>query len=562
VGVPRPAADDPLALEIPVRKLGKGVYTVTWKVVSAIDGHATDGTFAFGVQASPGEAAATESTTTQSSSRFELVARWVFLLGIVALLGGAVAGAARFGGSTGSDLALAGGGWAASVTGLLLLAEAQRSTAGTSFGGLLDTSIGHALIWRSAGLLVAGLALLVARRAPGRRRPALALAALATLGTIVAHVDGGHAAAGDWSSLVSVSAQAAHFAAAGIWFGGLAALLLGIRGAPPAVRSAALRRFGVVALGALFVVFATGTLRAVDELNAWGDLPGTGYGRAILAKVLLIGLIAALAARGRHRAELVLAVLALALAALLGTLAPPVAGGAAAPGLSASGADFGTTTRVELTAASDEPGPNLFTARVEDYDSGDPLAGAAKVSLRFTPLDDPGVEPSSLSLEPGPDDAFVGSGPNLAFDGRWAVDVVVERGGATVSIPLELDLPIPEQFVSVQRIPGQIAKYTMSIGPGGGDGYLRLEPDPQRAGPNKLYVTAYTLFGGVSHIDQIVVTAAPEGEPLRQIPTRRLNPGRFVADAELVPGPLEVGVVAYARDGTRLRGVFRIEIPD
>ncbi len=126
----------------------------------------------------------------------------------------------------------------------------------------------------------------------------------------------------------------------------------------------------------------------------------------------------------------------------------------------------------------------------------------------------------------------------------------------------ELDLPIPDQFVSVQRIPGRITKFTMSVGPGGGDGYLRLEPDPQRAGPSKLYLTAYTVFGGTSHVDQIVVTAAAQGEAARQLPLRRLNPGRFVAEIELVPGPLAVTVVARTRDGTRLRGVFRIRIPD
>ena len=337
-----PAAGDPLSLEVPLPTLPRGVYTVSWKIVSAVDAHATSGTYEFGVRQSP-SGAAVEASTTPSSSGLELVARLVFLLGIVALLGGAVAAVARFGGRDGSDLALACGGWLAALAGLALLAEAQRRTAGSSFGALFDTDVGAALIRRGVALAAAGLGLLLAWRAPRLRRGALAATAVATLVAIVFHVAAGHAAAGSWAATVTVAAQAAHFAAAGIWFGGLAALLLGIRGAPSAQKAAAVRRFAVVALSALIVVFATGVLRAVDELASWGELLSSGYGRAILAKLVLIALIVALAWRNRSRgvpraatdltplrrsstAELTLAIAALAVAALLGTLAPPVSG--------------------------------------------------------------------------------------------------------------------------------------------------------------------------------------------------------------------------------------------
>lgn len=337
--LPRPAAGDPLTLEVPVRGLGKGVYTVSWKVFSAVDGHTSDGTFAFGVRASPAAVAATTNAEASRSSRFELLARWVFLLGVVALIGGAVAGLARFGGNSGSDLALAAAGWAIAAVGLVLLAVAQRASAGSSVAGLLDTAVGMALVWRAVALVAAGLALLAAWRAPKARRPALALATVAALAVVVAHVEAGHAGAGSWAALVSVSAQVAHFAAAGVWFGGLAALLLGFRGASAAAREAALGRFAAVALACLLIVFATGVLRAVDELASWGDLVGSGYGRAVLAKIVLFALIVAIAARNRprrrhggsvdfgglgrrSRLELGLAVVALAVAALLGTLAP------------------------------------------------------------------------------------------------------------------------------------------------------------------------------------------------------------------------------------------------
>ncbi len=75
---------------------------------------------------------------------------------------------------------------------------------------------------------------------------------------IAIHVDAGHAAAGGWSAGLSVTTQVAHFAAAGIWFGGLAALLLRTRGAPSAEKAAAVRRFAFVAAAAVVVVFVTG----------------------------------------------------------------------------------------------------------------------------------------------------------------------------------------------------------------------------------------------------------------------------------------------------------------
>lgn len=573
-GHARSPGGDPLTLEVPLRRLGKGVYTVNWKVISAIDGHLTEGSFAFGVGVSPSGAAQGEGTSSESGSRLELLARWAFLLGVVALIGGAVAAVARFGGA--GDLALAAAGWGLAVAGLALLAEAQRAAAGSSFGELLDSSVGVALVWRAAALAAAGLALLAAWREPRARRPALGLAALAALGLVVAHVDAGHARAVEWAARFAAPAQVAHFAAAGVWFGGLAALLLGFRGASRAARERAVRRFSTLALACLVLVSATGVLRSAEELTSWGDLLHTGYGLAVLAKVGLVAAIVAIAARNRPGAgrlgaedldalrrrsklELAAAAAALGAAALLGTLSPPLSAQAGPDGLRVSGADFGHTVRVELTAASADPGPNLLTARVEDYDSGRPIA-AEGVTLRFDPLDDLGAQPSSLELEKRPDGTYSASGSNLAFDGRWEVDVSVERGRGTVEVPLELDLPVPEQFVSVLDIPGssQPPVYTMQTN----NGYIRISPKPGHTGPGHIYLSAFTVFETLLPIDRVVITAASDGNPPRQLPVRRLASSRFLADVDFEPGTLEVGVVARTRKDERLRGVFDIDIPE
>jgi copper transport protein len=562
------------ALEVPVQPLARGVYTVEWRVVSADDGHGTSGKYVFGVREAPPGGASVASTSTPASSDLELAARWLFLMGLVALLGASVASVARFGGEAGSDTKLAAGGWLVAVIGLALLAEAQRRTASSSLGTFLDTPTGHAVIRRGIALAVAGGAVVVAWRLPKARRPALSVAALASLAAVAFHVAAGHAATGPWPSALTISAQTAHFAAAGVWFGGLAALLLGIRGEPSIAKGESVRRFAVIAAVALVVVVFTGTLRAIDELAAPGQLISTGYGRAILAKIVLVAIIAAIAARNRRgvaaaatelrplrrRAtlELALATEALAVAALLGTLAPPApAGPTPARGLTAAGTDSSASVRAQLASAASRLGPNRFVVHLTDSDSGEPVQ-ARRVRLRFTPVDDPDARSSTLALRPGAADTYAASGSNLRFDGRWEVDVLASKGSEAVEVPLRLNVPGPKHFVSVERIPGEPPKYTMQIG---SVGYIRIAPNPERAGPSRIDVTVYTALQGVSNVKGLVLTAAGPDGPTRQQPVHRLSRGSFVAPVGLEAGAETIAVIAHARDGTRLRGEFHLQVP-
>lgn len=541
------------AIAVAVGDLGIGVYTVTYRVTSAVDGHATTGAFAFGVGASPAGVKLRASSGAPSTSKLEVVARWLLLVGLVVLLGTAVAGVARFGG----DLALAAAGWLLAVAGLVLLAEAQRRSAGVTLGALLDTSVGDALVGRAAAIAAAGVALLLAFAVAGR--VALGLTAAAALTAIVVHVAAGHAAAGSWSSAVTVTAQSAHFAAAGVWFGGLAALVLFVRGAPSSEKAAAVRRFSFLAAIALAVVVVTGTIRAIDELTDAGDLVSTAYGRVVLAKILLFGVLAALGMRNRRRSvpaaaadlgplrktsrrELAVAATALAMAAVLGALAPPVGG--RPPGVAGlSDTADAAGTKVELTAASPEPGPNTFVAKVEGGDPGPTLP------LRFTPLDDPRERSTTLTLARTGDGRYQGTGANLEYDGRWGVEATV--GAATVS--LELDVPGEDTFPTITRPPNAPAVYSK---PAGGIEFVRMTLFPERAGNSHLTAGAFDDISGDIPVASLVLTMQVGDEAVRRLPVRRASATTFATDADLPEGKVTFAVTLHTRSGTRLRATF------
>jgi copper transport protein len=573
IGRAQAVAASPLSLVVPVRPLERGVYTVSWRTVSSVDGHATAGAFAFGVRMKPTGVAWASAGASVASSPLEVIARWLLAVGLVLLLGAAAATVGRFGGT--ADRRLAAVGWLLAVAGLVLLAVAQGRNAGVSAAALWRTAIGRAFLARAVTLATAGIALLVAGSSRLRTpRFAMAGAAVAAASAMAVHSAAGHAAAVTRMPAAHVAAQWAHFAAVGVWLGGLAALLLGLRGAPSPEKAAAVRRFSGLAGAALLIVVVTGVWRTLDGLSSWRDLTATGYGRAVAAKIVLLVAIAALGAVNRWRSvpaaatslrplrrlasgELALAAGALAAAAVLGALPPPASGFGAPTEIEVSGADFGTTVRVRLTTASDQPGPNRFVAHVLDYDSNAPLS-ARRVVLDFTPLDDPGVVPTSLPLEPAADHSWQGSGANLAFDGRWRIVMRIERDRDSVEVPLEVEARTPPQFVSVERAPDGPPRYTVEVG---SEGYVRFSSDPERPGSSQLDLTCFDTVGDARPIEQIVVTTAAGDGATRSRPVRRLGPNRFVADIELAAGRNRIAAITRAADGARVRAEIAIDVP-
>jgi copper transport protein len=444
---------DPQTLRVGLRPLDRGVYTVNWRVVSRVDGHLTAGSFAFGVGEAVTEEVAVEGVAGPTNRLVMAVGgRWLFYAGLALLVGGAWVGAAAFGDRRPSLVRLWAGAWVAAGAGVAAVGVAQRQLAGVGWGEFLRAPLGRSVLWRAAALGVAGAGILIARRAHRRgwRAGAVAVGVGAAAAAAV-HVDAGHAAAASWPG-VMVGVQGLHFLAAGAWLGGLAALLVGVGRRPGAAEAAAARRYGTGAAIALAVVVVSGVVRAAEAVGGWGLLVDTEYGRLVLAKSVLVVVLGALGAVNHYRnvpaagstvrglrrvgaAELAVAAGVFGITGLLTTAAPPAGLREAEPSVVvAEGADFGTTVRAHLSATPGMAGDNRFTVRLEDYDSGEPLA-ADRVSIRFALPANPGIPPSTLELVPGGTGTFVASGSNLVVAGRWRATVVVERAPARWRCP-------------------------------------------------------------------------------------------------------------------------------
>ena len=81
-------AADPTRMTVTLHALPDGVYTVSWKALSAIDGHQSGGTFPFAVGAA--SASAVQSIPQNSSARLPfsaLLSKFLFLISLTILLG-------------------------------------------------------------------------------------------------------------------------------------------------------------------------------------------------------------------------------------------------------------------------------------------------------------------------------------------------------------------------------------------------------------------------------------------------------------------------------------------
>jgi len=571
-GKTRAVPGHPDELTVDVGALPNGVYTVNWRTVSRVDGHVTAGAFAFGVGVSPAGQKVVQPKA-PAPSVLTVASRWIFYTGLFLLLG--VAFVALF---VARDLArappLAHIGWFLALIGLLGLVEAQRRDAGIAIGHVFSTSIGHAFLVRLVPLVVTVVGVVLTRRAQ-TRQAGFAVTLAGAAATVLGHVAEGHPATGSWR-VGKILLQWVHVVAGGMWIGGLAAVLIGVGSLSPQARQRAVRRFSMLAFYLIIVLSGAGVWRAFEEINTWHGLFSTSYGQVVIAKAALLLALIALGAVNRYRnvprsgesprgllrtgsGELLLATAVLVLTGILSSVAPARAVQAAVPAQNVvvTGSDFGTTVKLRLTATPGAPGRNTFQLKVDDFNTGAPVQ--AQVSLRFAYLGPVQIGQSTLPLRATGKGTYTGTGSNLSLGGVWTVTAVIQRGTASVEVPLTLATNVTQR-IAVNAAPGAPTVYIVGLSQGRS---VQFYIDPGNPGSNEVHATYFDAKGnGLTGLsDYFVLETPPQGEP--QGLTFKLFPnteGHIVADANLSTGTYRFDVWAKTKSGELLWSYFEQRI--
>ncbi|PZA12096.1 copper resistance protein [Rhodopseudomonas palustris] len=281
--------------------LGQGAHLLSWRVVSA-DGHPVGGTLTFWIGTPGNRLPAIEVPDDPVRRTAIWLTRIVAELTLLMAVGGAVflgwIAAAPPRGARATSI----------VTALLGLAALVVSV-GLQGLDVLDlplARLGEAAVWRAGGsgsfgdaATLSGIALVVALAAlrwRGWNARLLSLGAVVSLGT--AFAVSGHAATAEPRTLASAAVWV-HGVSLALWIGALLplALAIGKRDTAPAT----LRRFSRTIPAAIVALLISGVALAAVELGRLDALWQSDYGRVLVAKLVLVGLLLGLALWNRVR---------------------------------------------------------------------------------------------------------------------------------------------------------------------------------------------------------------------------------------------------------------------
>ena len=309
------AGDGPTRLVLrPAQRLERGVYEVRWRTVSADDGHTAQGSYSFGVRAPVLGPAVTAAPGPLAEGGWLRALLDAIFDGALILFCGAVfcsallappgePGAWLLPDSSRREVArrqwratVAIGGAAVFFSVVATLADAAHAGGGINGRALhdylLSDAAGYIRVAVPAMLLVS---VVMAARGVPRRASAPAVLALAAVAA------GGHSSSARLSG-VAFTADLVHLIAASVWLGGLVNLAIawvprlpgmGVAGRRR-ILEVVLPRFGVVALPAFFTLVVAGALNAATELGSPQALWNAGYGRVLIVKTALVGVVALL----------------------------------------------------------------------------------------------------------------------------------------------------------------------------------------------------------------------------------------------------------------------------
>jgi copper transport protein len=482
-GVIDPAV--PRVLRLALTALPKDSYTAVWKVRSADDGHVTEGSLPFGVGVAVTTTAlipplGAPDPATLPPAPLDSATRWLNLLMAAVALGGlpfallvwrpAWRAAQRAGADCqATDMAmthtlrrlLIAGGALFLLTNLLFLVAQAATAAGVPFAQAVGTPVLQLLGGRSGMLWLARVALTLLIGAVALRLPpagrgtawpwwvALLLGGAALL-TISLN---SHGAAVPEGTALAVGLDWLHLAAMVAWLGGLVPLTIALRAAQHDAAGAfplamLIPRFSRLAASCIVILTLTGVYNYLLHVNGLDLLAATTYGRALLIKLGLFGVLLLLGglnlfvlsrrlrtsgnrlarAFGRSvRGELVAGALLLLAVGVMTSVAPS---NTAWEEHERQGiAQTATVGAVDLTLriAPAQIGDNEIAVDVTDRRPG-AQAAASKVLLRISMLGHP-MAPLQTEARSSTTQRYSTRGSFLSMGGRWNIEVVLRRAG-------------------------------------------------------------------------------------------------------------------------------------
>lgn len=501
---------DAYTLILPLLPQPDGLYSARWSVVSAADGHGTQGAinFVIGTSAAAGAAGSDGAIVEGSTDPMAAAMRWLNLIAL-SLMVGVAAYALWITPATQSDGAgtrrlasLFAAGWALTAIALtlaLLLQSQQMLGAtwarmGVGYVGTVVTQSRFGQLWllRVLVWLLGGIVAWFAFR----RGKSLVWVVLLGMTLLLLQSAQSHAAATP-IPLAAISSDWLHLTLSTLWIGGLVALVATApfkRGkwaqrAPFVVAFSNYARLLVLGL-ALTGIYATWL--QVGSLDA---LLTTPYGNALLAKLLIMLPLLAIAAsnwllttrsqragkdlwqgqlRGFLVAEIVLLVGVLA---AVGVMTSTMPARTLENGRSMAEARAAAQTPSHLLALETQQddlhlhlvitpgyvGENEFTLTLHALANHLPVVDASLIRLRFENEDQPGAT-SELRIESGENGAYRAVGANLSAPGAWRIRATVQRPDefdvvADFTTPVEsAPAPTPPPLVETNT-PSSIALY-------------------------------------------------------------------------------------------------------
>ncbi len=484
LGDARIDSSDATRMTVSLRALADGVYTVSWKALSTVDGHLTTGSFPFAVgNINSADLAAVPPTNNFSLPFGTLIGKWLLLAALAILTSQAVfmnlVWNPALKKADEKELLLGVQqpqawrmlyqfGWIAILIAMVLslLSEAGQTTGNelalpwASETNFVLTGSRLGLIWLiRLALVMVGIWLMQMRFAPRDDRYYLAnwkhwagfAVSLALLLTISLT---SHAATeprpilpilGDWLHQVGMS----------VWFGSLAYLLTGLRELHKMTKvlrtkltSLVMARFSAMALVSVGVVALTGIYTAFLRVGSLNALDTTLYGHVLFFKQGFVAALLLLAATNLFfisprlkqarlnsavniplvmrfekivLVETILACMLLLNVSLL-TYLPPAK--IVLPSSDLTGTANVDDLQIDLSISPGKVGQNTFTLHL--ISNGQPLQLAKEVILRFTPAQG-NIPPSEVQLIGQGDGNFATKGSYLSLPGNWQVQAIVRR---------------------------------------------------------------------------------------------------------------------------------------